>query len=329
MRALGLLGGAALAALVALVVAVTGIGLGESTARASSGATCRITDPGSGAEPDLLQLDPAQVHNAQIIVGVGVGLGLPARASVIALAAARQESGLHNLNYGDRDSLGLFQMRPSMGWGSPEHLMDPVYAATQFYEHLVGVGNWQELPVSVAAQAVERSAYPNAYAKWEALATALTAALLERGAAKITCISDDAPSARSSSGEWPAERMNSQGLTPRTAYVKNLIENAFDEHDIGGFCPGGCTSGHIPGSDHYTGHAIDVMILPYTDADRVAKGWRIVDWLVANADQLAIKYVIYRARYWSPGTGWEPYHHPSGGSGPTLAHMDHLHVSCW
>jgi hypothetical protein len=120
--------------------------------------------------------------------------------------------------------------------------------------------------------------------------------------------------------------MNAEGLTPRTAYVNDLIERTFGEHDIGGYCPGGCRTGHIPGSDHYTGHAIDVIILPYTDPAGVAKGWRIADWLVARP--LAIKYIIYRARYWSPSTGWEAYHCPGGPtSNPTLMHLDHIHIS--
>ena len=257
--------------------------------------------PGSGQPSDKLALDPAQVANARIIVGVAVGLRLPTRAVVVALAAARQESGLHNLNYGDRDSLGLFQMRPPMGWGSPTQILNPVYAATTFYRHLTAIAGWVNMPVTVAAHAVERSAYPDAYAQWATLAIALAAALLNHGAATVTCATEGpAPAAGDASGHWPAQRMNADGLTPRTAYVKDMTERTFGERDIGGYCPGGCRTGLIPGWDHYTGHAIDVMILPCTDPTRVAKGWRIADWLVTNAQPLAIKYIIYRDR--QPGS---------------------------
>lgn len=118
-----------------------------------------------------------QVPNAKKIQATGVALKVPARGRVVALATALQESGLRNLNYGDRDSLGLFQQRPSQGWGTPEQVRDPVHASTKFYEHLKKVSGWQSMTVAQAAQAVQASAYPDAYAKWEPLATALQKAL--------------------------------------------------------------------------------------------------------------------------------------------------------
>jgi len=89
------------------------------------------------------------------------------------LATAMQESTLRNINYGDRDSLGLFQQRPSQGWGTPAEVTDPVYSTTLFLEKLLEVPGWEQLPVTVAAQTVQRSAFPNAYAKWEGLAAEL------------------------------------------------------------------------------------------------------------------------------------------------------------
>ncbi len=122
--------------------------------------------------------DPAeQVPNAIAIEVTGEQMEVPRRGREIALATALQESGLRNLDYGDRDSVGLFQQRPSQGWGSVEQLMDPVYAATRFYDALLEVPGWQELPLTEAAQAVQRSAYPNAYARWEPLASALQRAV--------------------------------------------------------------------------------------------------------------------------------------------------------
>ncbi|MEH0658468.1 C40 family peptidase [Streptomyces stelliscabiei] len=124
-----------------------------------------------------LTLPEEQVPNAHTIVATGISLHVPKKGQVIALATAMQESRLRNLNSGDRDSLGLFQQRPSQGWGTAEEIRDPVYASTQFYTHLLAVSGWQQLTVTQAAQKVQRSAYPDAYADWEDLATALQKAI--------------------------------------------------------------------------------------------------------------------------------------------------------
>lgn len=125
-------------------------------------------------------------------------------------------------------------------------------------------------------------------------------------------------------------QMGPEGLTPRARRIRDLVRSKFHENDIGGYCPGGCKGGHIPGSDHYTGRAIDIMIVPWHDKARVAKGWHLASWLVANAKPLGVKYVIYRARIWTPDEGWHHYEHPSGNtSNPTLQHMDHVHVSVY
>lgn len=110
-------------------------------------------------------------------MATGISLDVPKKGQIIAVATAMQESRLRNLNSGDRDSLGLFQQRPSQGWGTAQHIRDPVYASEQFYKHLLKVGGWQQLTVTQAAQAVQHSAYPNAYAQWEDLATALQTAI--------------------------------------------------------------------------------------------------------------------------------------------------------
>jgi hypothetical protein len=121
--------------------------------------------------------------NAAIIVQVGRGEGVDDQGLVIALAAAMQESGLRNLPAGDRDSLGLFQQRPSMGWGSPEQILDPATAARSFFggadnphagltRGLLDIDGWQSMSVTQAAQAVQRSSAPDSYAQWEASARA-------------------------------------------------------------------------------------------------------------------------------------------------------------
>ncbi|MEH0468574.1 NlpC/P60 family protein [Streptomyces sp. B21-097] len=139
----------------------------------------KILDGASGKNVHIKGLDlPAeQVPNAQTIVAAGLSLDVPKKGQVVALATAMQESRLRNLNYGDRDSLGLFQQRPSQGWGSAQQIRDPVYASEQFYKHLLKVDGWQQMTVTQAAQAVQKSGLPDAYARWENLATALQDAI--------------------------------------------------------------------------------------------------------------------------------------------------------
>ncbi|GGL93015.1 M23 family metallopeptidase [Micromonospora yangpuensis] len=123
--------------------------------------------------------DGEQVTHAATIVTTGAHLGIPARGWVVAVATAMQESTLRNLAGGDRDSVGLFQQRPSQGWGTPAQLRDPVHAATAFYTALLTVNGWETMPLTDAAQAVQISAYPDAYARWEGPATALVTTIAE------------------------------------------------------------------------------------------------------------------------------------------------------
>jgi hypothetical protein len=141
--------------------------------------TCAL--PGSA-----VTITPEQATNAAIIAGVAWDRGLPDRAVVIALATAQQESGLRNIDYGDRDSLGLFQQRPSMGWGTEAQVQDPEYAAGKFLERLVQVPGWQTARLTDAAQTVQRSAFGEAYQKHEAMAIDLTAAL-RAGGGELDC----------------------------------------------------------------------------------------------------------------------------------------------
>jgi hypothetical protein len=142
------------------------------TAATSPEATQLVTAP-SGGWASVDGFDTEQVGNAGIIVSVGAQQGVPVRGWVIAVATAMQESGLRNVAGGDRDSVGLFQQRPSQGWGTPQQLHDPVYAATKFYQKLITVAGWQSMPLAEAAQAVQHSATPDAYAKHEQAATML------------------------------------------------------------------------------------------------------------------------------------------------------------
>ena len=132
-------------------------------------------------------IDPEQAANATTITAVGKQLGVPDHAVTVALATALQESQLRNLRYGDRDSLGLFQQRPSQGWGTPAQLLDPQYAAAAFYRALAKVPGWETLSVTKAAQSVQHSGAPDAYTTWEPLARRLAIATTGEIPAGLTC----------------------------------------------------------------------------------------------------------------------------------------------
>ncbi|MBB6546907.1 C40 family peptidase [Nonomuraea rubra] len=136
----------------------------------SSTAGGSVAADASTSVASTLALDVEQQTHTALIVQVALERGLPARAAVIAVATALQESQLRNLRYGHLDSLGLFQQRPSQGWGTTEQILDPRYATSTFYERLAKVPRWEQLPLTRAAQAVQRSAFPDAYAQWEPLA---------------------------------------------------------------------------------------------------------------------------------------------------------------
>ena len=133
-------------------------------------------------------VDLEQAHFASIIAGVAVRRGLPPRAASIALATAYQETGIRNLDYGDRDSVGLFQQRPSQGWGTKKQLMDPDYAAGKFYDALVKINNWESDDINDVAQKVQRSGHPEAYNDHEADARVLASALTGQSPAAFSCL---------------------------------------------------------------------------------------------------------------------------------------------
>lgn len=144
--------------------------------------SCLVTTP-SGR----LRLDPAQAENVATIAAVGKRMGLEDHAVTVALVASLQESKLRNLPSGDLDSVGLFQQRPSQGWGAPVELIDPVYAASAFYRALVRVPGWAAMPVGDAAQQVQHSAAPDAYGPWEGQGRILAEAFTGEVGAALAC----------------------------------------------------------------------------------------------------------------------------------------------
>jgi hypothetical protein len=168
------------ATLTAVITLTTGLTL------LASGSTHGCLTSAAAPSASTPTWDADQLANAATIVAVGARLGVPARGQVVALATAIQESSLRNLPSGDRDSVGLFQQRPSTGWGTAAQLRDPVFAAHRFYRALLAVHGWLAMPLTQAAQTVQRSAYPTAYAARESAAVQLFARISGPAAARNT-----------------------------------------------------------------------------------------------------------------------------------------------
>lgn len=169
------------APLVVVLVAVVGLAWDtDSQGVPAVSGRCTVAD-------SALTLTTEQAANAATIAAVARSRGLPAQATVIALATAQQESRLRNLAYGDRDSLGLFQQRPSQGWGTEAEVQDPVYATAAFLDGLVDVPDWETGDLTLVADAVQRSAFPLAYRQWTEMAETLGGALLADTPARVSC----------------------------------------------------------------------------------------------------------------------------------------------
>ena len=168
-----------LVALLLLVVVVGGVLWWTGTRREPG---CRVAAAGT-----TVSLTLAQAEYAATIGGVGYAEGMPDHAVTVAIATALQESRLDNLAGGDRDSAGLFQQRPSQGWGTYAEVTDPVHAAQAFYRALRTLPDWQDVSVTEAAQLVQRSAAPQAYAQWEPQARAIAVALTGQEPAALRC----------------------------------------------------------------------------------------------------------------------------------------------
>ncbi|UIX30972.1 heavy metal transporter [Streptomyces sp. GQFP] len=245
------------------------------------------------------EFTPEQAVNAATITAVGTARGLPERAVAIALATALQESGLRNITHGDRDSLGLFQQRPSQGWGTEKEILDPTYSAGEFYEHLVKVSGYERLPLTVAAQRVQRSGYPEAYAKHEPDATLLAAALTGRAAATLTC-----------QGRLDTTPTGGPDAV-RAALVRDFGRDVLT---VAAAEVGRKTAATPTPSPSSTPHSTVTLPVP-SDSDTAAgttveqRGWQLAHWAVANSSALHIENVTYAGRRWTAGntdSEWRP-----------------------
>jgi hypothetical protein len=241
---------------------------------------------GSGAAEILL--DPEQMANAATISAVGTSRRVPQRAIMVALATAWQESKLHNLAGGDRDSIGLFQQRPSQGWGTPEEISDPRYAARTFYAELLKVKGWEAMRVTDAAQTVQRSAHPEAYEKWADKADALARALVGETTSAVTCtVTAD-----------PAQR----GPAAVQALADELRLDFGDK------------TRPVTDTDSTPGLALAV-------ADPRA-GWQYAHWFVSYAKEHGVKRVRFTDREWTAtGGSWSKVNPAPGDGARVLAEV--------
>ncbi len=255
-----------------------------------------LTVPGcqAGTGDNAIPLDFGQAADAAIIAGVAVHEKLPGRALTIAYATAFQESKLENLTYGDRDSVGIFQQRPSEGWGTAAQLQDAAYATRAFFRVLVQVPDYAKIPVYKAAQAVQKSAYGYAYQQYAPTSEQLAAYYTTRPHA-VTC--------------WynPVAQAASQGVSAKlnlTAAVKGL-QDAFGK-------PGG-------------GEAV-TRITQAASGESVTvraparAGWAVANWLVTNASSYGITRVSYAGYRWTAQlteTSWQP--DPAAAAGGIVA----------
>ncbi|MER7487668.1 heavy metal transporter [Streptomyces sp. NPDC126497] len=277
------------AALVVLSAVAGYVVVQYDTGRRSGPGCTVVSGKGDGA---TYEFTPEQAVNAATITAVGTARELPERAVTIALATALQESALRNIDHGDRDSLGLFQQRPSQGWGTPKEIMDPAYAAGKFYEHLEEVPGYTRLPLTVAAQRVQRSGFPQAYAKHEPDAALLAAALTGRSAATLTCEGRPAATPRAGADAVREALVRDFG--------RDALEPAGAEVDAAPSSSAGAPaqSGGSGASDRRT---VRLPVTAGEGTDAGPRGWQLAHWAVANASGLHIERVSYAGREWRAG----------------------------
>ena len=339
---------------VILISIIAGFGAtspAQSTCPTAEATTvARAVAPGAETVAET-RLDAEQMRVATQIVGAVRAFEATAdkpHAAVVALATARAESGIRNLAYGDADSLGVFQQRPSQGWGTAEQVRNVAYATTSFLKRLVAIPGWESMRVTDAAADVQRPAeqYRGLYEQWVPLATALTERLwgtaLGSGTSQVSSTSSTPSGATSPTGLFPQAcaagvggvsvpancsargGTAEAGLTPDALRVMRCVLTVFGPHTVGG------VGGRPNASDHPTGRAVDIMIEGWDTPAGRAEGREIAHWVQSNAEQLGVTYVIFDAKIWSMvrnAEGWRIYSHPTGNSNPALDHLDHVHVS--
>ncbi len=273
---------------------------------------CAVTP--AGGKP--VTMDIEQGSNAATIAAVTISRGLPERALTIALATSLQESKLRNLEGGDRDSLGLFQQRPSQGWGTAQQIQDPVYSTNKFLDALVKVPGYARLPLTDAAQAVQKSGYPSAYAKHEANADMLALALTGRAPASFTCTVHQL-TPQDGIGVPAADAVSPSPAASPAANPAQLVSDRVRRefgHAVT-VAPVTATGSATPSADPGATAADTLALTPdptaNTDAGADAQlqsGWAVAQWSVAHAQELGIGSVAFDGKAWRvdrSADGWK------------------------
>jgi hypothetical protein len=249
-------------AAVSLLIAAAAVGLYVGYQRVVPLFEAARCDASSGGQ--VVSLNASQAGIAATIAGVAQRDALPAEAVTVAYAAAMQESKLQNLDYGDRDSLGVFQQRPSQGWGTPSQIEDPVYATRKFFSALVRVPGYQRMPVYQAAQAVQHSADGYAYEKYQPMAARMASAFTGQVPHSVWC--------------WYPQKISGAA---RVGAASAQLSRTF-----------GAASARIT--------ADPGIRVP---AGSPGDGWAVAAWLVSHADQYRIDSVRYAGYLWSAADG--------------------------
>ena len=298
----------------------------------SDGGSCTPSGAVDTKAASAASLSAAQVGYARTIWQVGEEMGAGDRGGVVGIATALQESTLRNLSYGDRDSVGLFQQRA--GWGSVATRMDPRASARLFYAALLKVPGWKGMTVTGAAQAVQRSAFPDAYAKHEKAATGLVALFESKapsGSTEAAAAMGSAMCGNADAAQCPTTGMGIEaGLTPDALRVLRCLKQRWPQ--LTSFSGIGNRPSNVD-RDHQEGRAIDAMVADYKSAGGQQLGDTIASWVVANQSRLGVRYVIWDARIWNvqrSSEGWRTCGSQAScyaGPDDSAAHRDHVHIS--
>ena len=229
----------------------------------------------AGTGVAAIPLGVGQAGIAATIAGVAVRHRLPRQAVTIALATALQESQLQNLDYGDRDSVGVFQQRPSQGWGNTAEIENPVYATTRFFAALVRVPGYTKMPVDQAAQDVQHSADGLAYEQWVGVATLLAGYFTGSSPAAVSCWYT--PAGKADLAGALRQLNQTFGLGGKDAVQVRVTTDRSDKKK--------------------KRSSVAVVHVQRDGA------WTVADWLVAHAQQYGISQIRYAGYVWNAANG--------------------------
>lgn len=272
----------------AVVVVVAGFGIYSALRHVTPGPPPPGCQAGLGVQ--AVTLDPEQAAIAATIAGVAARHDLPRQAVTVAYAAALQESKMHNLPDGDRDSVGVFQQRPSEGWGPAKDLQDPVYATTKFFDALARVRGYTKMPVAQAAQDVQHSADGSAYAQWAEVAGLLAGYFTGKSPHGVSCWYTPAGKA-----DWSAAvRQMTHAFGPEGK--KHIVVGVNQDRS----------------AQKKDGSVAVVRVRP-------AAAWTVASWLVTHAQAYHLREVRYAGYEWTAAagsTGWRRDADPPGRASP-------------